>query len=217
MRSLRVNASDVPFEAVTASCGAALALGGYAAAFLVFVVLSQSVFPLSPLAANVGYVASALLTLPLPLGLGVAVLRYRLFDFDFIIRRTLIYGSLTAILAAVYIGVVTGLQSLVTALTHQTNPQPVIIVASTLLIAMLFDPVRRQVQTTIDRRFYRAKYDAARTLEAFAATLRTESDLRELSEQLMAAVQATMQPASVSLWLPASGKAPRDDRTIGSD
>lgn len=196
--------------------GAALGVGGYAAAFLVFVVLSPSVFPFSPLAADVGYVASALLTLLLPLGLGIAVLQYRLFDIDVIIRRTLIYGSLTAILAAVYFGVVIGLQSLGTALTHQSNPQPVIIVVSTLLIAMLFDPMRRQVQATIDRRFYRAKYDAARTLEAFAATLRTETDLRELSEQLMAAVQETMQPASVSLWLRESGKAPMDERTVGS-
>lgn len=151
------------------------------------------------------------------LGVGIAILRHRLYDIDVIIRRTLIYGSLTTILAAVYFGVVIGLQSLVTALTHQTNPQPVIIVASTLLIAMLFDPVHRQVQATIDRRFYRAKYNAARTLEAFATTLRTETDLSELSGRLMEVVQKTMQPASVSLWLREPGKSPTDERTVGRD
>jgi hypothetical protein len=112
---------------------------------------------------------------------------------------------------------VVGLQWLVTALTHQTNPQPVIIVATTLLIAALFTPLRRGLQTAIDSRFYRRKYDAARTLEAFASTLRTETDLRELGEQLMAVVQQTMQPASVSMWLRESGQTPRDERTIGSD
>ena len=112
---------------------------------------------------------------------------------------------------------VVGLQSLVTALTRQTNPQPVIIVASTLLIAMLANPLRRQVQAAIDRRFYRAKYDAARTLEGFAGTLRTETNLRELSEQLMAVAQETMRPVSVSLWLQESRKTPVDERLVGSD
>lgn len=154
---------------------------------------------------------------PITLGIGIAILRHRLYDIDVIIRRTLIYGSLTAILAGVYFGMVVGLQSLVTALTHQTNPQPVIIVVSTLLIAMLANPLRRQIQAAIDRRFYHTKYDAARTLEAFAATLRTETHLRELSEQLLAVVQKTMQPVSVSLWLRESGKRPVDERTVGSD
>lgn len=151
------------------------------------------------------------------LGIGIAILRHQLYGIDVIIRRTLIYGSLTAILAGVYFGMVVGLQSLVTALTHQTKPQPVIIVASTLLIAMLANPLRRQVQAAIDRRFYRAKYDAARTLEGFAGTLRTETNLRELSEQLMAVAQETMQPVSVWLWLRESGKTPVDERTVGSD
>ena len=196
--------------------GVALGAGGYIAAFLVTVVMA-AVFSLSPLASYVAYVAGTLLSLLIPLGIGIAVLRYRLFDIDVIIRRTLVYGSLSVILAAVYFGVVVGLQALVTALTHQTNPQPVIIVASTLLIAILFNPLRRQVQAAIDRRFYRAKYDAARMLQAFAATLRTETDLRELSEQLMAAVRETMQPASVSLWLRESGRTPMDQPTGGSD
>ncbi|MGO8949175.1 MAG: hypothetical protein ACLQUY_16320 [Ktedonobacterales bacterium] len=193
--------------------GAALGLGGYIAAFLVFVVLPRS----SGLAVDLGWFAGTLLTLPLPLGIGIAVLRYRLFDVDVIIQRTLVYGSLSVILAAVYFGVVVGLQSLVTAVTHQTHPQPVIIVASTLLIAALFNPLRHQIQAAIDHRFYRAKYDAARTLEAFAASLRSETDLGELSEQLMTIVQETMQPESVWLWLRESGSMPRDQRTGGSD
>jgi hypothetical protein len=151
-----------------------------------------------------GPAASLALTLAFlfpPATVIIAVLRYRLWDIDIIIRRTLIYGSLTGILAALYFGLVLGAQSVVQALTRQTNPQPVIIVASTLLIAALFNPLRHGLQATIDRRFYRRKYDAARTLAAFGQTLRTETDLSELSAQLMAVVQETMQPASVSLWL----------------
>ncbi|HEX9038168.1 MAG TPA: hypothetical protein VF808_14380 [Ktedonobacterales bacterium] len=196
--------------------GVALGAGGYLAAFLVFVVMG-TVFSLSQLVDHVGFAAGNLLSLLIPLGLGVAVLRYHLFDIDVIIRRTLVYGSLTVILAAIYLAVVFGLQSLVTALTRQTSPQPVIIVASTLLSAMLITPLRRQIQAAVDRRFYRAKYDAARTVEAFAATLRTETDLRALSEQLMVVVQATMQPATVSLWLRESGRARMDQPTGGSD
>ncbi len=111
------------------------------------------------------------------------------------------YGLLTAILAAVYFGVVLGAQSAVRAFTGQTGQQPVFIAASTLLIAALFNPLRRGLQATIDRRFYRRKYDAAKTLEAFGQTLRTETDLARLSEQLLEMVEETMQPAHVSLWL----------------
>jgi hypothetical protein len=136
-----------------------------------------------------------------PLTLTVALLRYRLFDIDILIRRTLVYGSLTAILGAVYAAGVLGAQSVVQALTGQTGQQPVFIVASTLLVAALFSPVRRRLQALVDRRFYRRKYDAARTVEAFAATLRTELDLSELSAHLVGVVQETMQPARVSLWL----------------
>jgi hypothetical protein len=132
---------------------------------------------------------------------GFAILRYRLYDIDVIIRRTLVYGTLTATLAALYFAVVLGVQAVIQALTGQTGQQPVIIVASTLLVATLFAPLRLGLQTTIDRRFYRRKYDAATTLSAFGATLRTETDLAELSAQLVAVVQETMQPAHVSLWL----------------
>jgi hypothetical protein len=148
---------------------------------------------------------------------GIAILRFHLYDIDVIIRRTLIYGTLTAILAAVYFGVVIGGQAAVGRVAPQASQSPVIIVATTLLIVVLFTPLRRSLQAGIDRRFYRSKYDAARILEAFAATLRIETDLSELSEQLMAVVQETMQPASVSLWLRKSGKTPMNERTVGSD
>ncbi len=130
-----------------------------------------------------------------------------------LINRALVYGSLTVLLAAVYFAVVVGLQSLANALTHQTTPQPVIVVASTLLIAALFNPLRQRIQATIDRRFFRRKYDAARTLEAFAAALRSESDLDALSGQVLDVVQETMQPARVSLWL----APPRQPREIALD
>jgi hypothetical protein len=131
----------------------------------------------------------------------IAVLRYHLWDIDVIIRRSLIYGTLSAILVALYFGVVVGLQLFVTALTHQANPQPVVIVVTTLLIAALFNPLRHGIQATIDRRFCQAKYDAARTLEAFAATLRSETDLAELSARLVAVVHETKRSARASLWL----------------
>jgi hypothetical protein len=136
-----------------------------------------------------------------PLTLTVAVLRYRLFDIDVLINKALVYGSLTAMLAAVYFAVVLGAQAAVQALTGQTGQQPVFIVASTLLVAALFNPLRGRLQAAIDRRFYRRKYDAARTLAAFGQTLRSQVDLAQLNAQLMAVVEETMQPAHVSLWL----------------
>jgi len=137
----------------------------------------------------------------IPLGLGIAILRYRLWDIDIIINRTLVYGSLSALLALVYFGLIIGLQSLVRLVTGTLSEQPLVIVASTLVIAALFQPLRRRIQTIIDRRFYRRKYDSARTLAAFSATLRNELDLSQLSEQLVAVIEETMQPTHVSLWL----------------
>jgi hypothetical protein len=142
--------------------------------------------------------ANALLTL-IPISFGVAILRYRLYDIDILINRTLVYLTLTAILALIYIGSIITVQSLLRGILNQNSN--VAIVVSTLAIAALFQPLRHHIQALIDRRFYRRKYDAARTLEAFSTTLRDEVDLATLREHLLAVVEETMQPVHVSLWL----------------
>ena len=134
-----------------------------------------------------------------PIAVGIAILRYRLYDIDLFINRTLVYGSLTATLVALYFGGIVVLQRLFVLLTGQRSTLAV--VASTLVIAALFNPLRRSIQSLIDRRFYRNKYDAARALEAFSVKLREETDLGALSDDLLGVVRETMQPAHVSLWL----------------
>jgi len=137
--------------------------------------------------------------LSVPIAIGVAILRYRLYEIDLIINRTLVYGALTVLLVALYFGGIVVLQRVFVTLTGQQSTLAV--VASTLLIAAMFTPLRRRIQSFIDRRFYRRKYDARKTLETFSAQLRNETDLDALSDDLVGVVRETMQPAHVSLWL----------------
>ena len=139
--------------------------------------------------------------LGVPIFTGVAIARYRLYDIDIVINRTLVYGTLTAALVAVYFGGVATLQALFRTLTDQEQQPQLAIVVSTLAIAALFDPLRRRIQSFIDRRFYRSKYNAQKTLEAFSSKLRDETDLEALSGNLEGVVRGAMQPAHVSLWL----------------
>jgi hypothetical protein len=136
-----------------------------------------------------------------PLSFGFAILRYRLWDIDAIINKALVYGSLTALLAGVYAALVVGLGSLAALTTGPVKNEPVVLVIATLATVALVQPMRRRLQATIDRRFYRRKYDAEKTLAAFSVALRNEVDLNDLRIDLLAMVQETMEPAHVSLWL----------------
>lgn len=147
-----------------------------------------------------------LLLLLIPLSIAIALLRYRLWDVDVLINKTLVYGLLTSTLVAVYAVCIVGLEALLRGLFNQTSE--IAIVISTLVIAALFQPLRKRIQAIIDRRFFRRKYDAVRTLAAFSATLRNEVNLNQLSDQLVAVVHETMQPAHISLWL----RAPEQSR-----
>jgi hypothetical protein len=146
-------------------------------------------------------VSSLVLVPSIPIATGIAILRHRLYDIDVLINRTLVYGALTAALALTYFGGVATTQTIFHALTGQEQQPQLAIVVSTLVIAALFNPLRRRIQGFIDRRFYRRKYDARKTLEAFSAKLRDDTDLDALSDDLVGVVRDTMQPAHVSLWL----------------
>jgi hypothetical protein len=148
----------------------------------------------------------------LPVAAAIAILRYRLYDIDRLINRTLVYGLLTAVLVGVYFGGVTATQTLFQTLTGQEQLPQLAVVVSTLVIAALFNPLRRGIQSLIDRSFYRRKYDAAKTLQEFSMKLRDETDLEALSDDLVGAVRETMQPAHVSLWL-RSDTVPKGEQT----
>ena len=149
----------------------------------------------------VGYLLVGIGGLGGPIAIGIAILRYRLYEIDTLINRTLVYGALTASLVLVYFGGVAASEAILRALTGQEQQPQLAIVVSTLVIAALFSPLRRRIQSFIDRRFYRRKYDAAKTLEAFSAKLREETDLDALSDDLVGVVRETMQPTHASLWL----------------
>jgi hypothetical protein len=136
-----------------------------------------------------------------PIGMGVAVLKYRLYNIDSLINRTLVYGSLSALLALIYFGGVAVAEAIFRATTGQGQQPQLATVAFTLSIAALFNPFRRRKQAVVDRRFYRSKYDTRKTLEAFSAQLREDTDLDALSDDLVGVVRETMQPAHVSLWM----------------
>jgi hypothetical protein len=137
----------------------------------------------------------------IPIAVGIAILKYHLYDIDLLINRTLVYGALTVTLALIYFGGVATVQAIFHTLTGQEKQPQLAIVVSTLVIAALFNPLRRRIQSFIDRRFYRRKYDARKTLEAFSAKVRDETNLDALSDDLIEVVRETMQPAHVSLWL----------------
>jgi hypothetical protein len=171
----------------------------YAAALVATYLLVDSIFgedfdPISPI-LNAVFFGS------LWVAMGVAILKYRLYDVDVLINRTLVYGALTALLALVYFGGVAATQAIFHALTGQKEQPLLTVVVSTLAIAALFTPLRRRIQAFIDRRLYRRKYDARKSLEAFSARLRDRTDLDALSDDLVRVVRETVQPAHVSLWL----------------
>jgi hypothetical protein len=174
----------------------------YASAiFFVGNVLKNTVFsPLGGVSWGLwaGYLLVAVGGLGGPIAIGIAILRYRLYEIDTLINRTLVYGSLTAALVALYFGGIVVLQRVFVLLTGEQSTLAV--VASTLLIAALFNPLRRRIQSFIDRRFYRRKYDARKTLEAFSAKVRDETDLEALNSELIGVVRETMQPSHISLW-----------------
>jgi hypothetical protein len=181
------------------------AVYGFSIAILAFLLLSvgdhtpsfhRTLNPFLTLVINPAYYIFMLL---IPVSISIAIFRSRLWDIDRVINRTLVYGALTVILTAVYVGLVISLQALLRGITRQDNSVAIII--STLAIAALFQPLHHRLQKIIDRRFYRSKYDATKIIEAFNATLRNEVDLNQLSKHLVAVVEETMQPTQVSLWL----------------
>ena len=174
----------------------------YAASVVVIGAILTYVVPEARDARWVGQVGLVLLAVGfvgIPIAIGIAILKYRLYDINLLINRTLVYGTLTTTLVALYFGGIVLLQRAFVALTGEQST--IAVVVSTLVIAALFNPLRRRIQSFIDRRFYRRKVDARKTLEAFSAKLRDDTDIDALSDALVGVVRETMQPAHVSLWL----------------
>jgi hypothetical protein len=188
--------------------GTALAIVSLFAVLVPFFVLGPRLAEASSFVSFLIQVFIPLVMMLIPISIGVAMLRSGLFDVDVLINRVLVYGALTVSLAVVYFGAVASLQYVFRALTGGTSQ--LAIVASTLAIAALFTPLRRRVQAAIDRRFYRRKYDAAKTLADFGARLKSETDLDELSGDLVSLVRETMQPAHAFLWLRPASEADRN-------
>jgi len=181
-------------------------------AFTSALMLTALLLNLALIAASIGIPGAILPTLgigALIVSIGVAILKYRLYEIDRVINRTLVYGLLTALLGLSYAGIVVLLQEI---LAPVTDDQSYAVVGSTLAVAALFRPARARTQGFIDRRFYRRKYDAARTLEAFTAQVRDEIDLESLTGHLLSTVQETVQPARLSLWLRSSEAEPYAER-----
>jgi hypothetical protein len=194
------------------SAAALLAVTFAATAVASFVIAVVLPGPNAPsLALKVAQDITIITFAGLPIAAGIAILRYRLYDIDLLINRTLVYGALTALLVVMYFGGVAVTQAIFHALTGQEEQPQLAIVVSTLVIAALFNPLRLRIQSFIDRRFYRSKYDAAKTLEAFSAKLRDETDLDALSEDLVGVVRETMQPTHVSLWLRPDTASKKDE------
>jgi hypothetical protein len=181
--------------------------------FLFGLAIFVAMFPLAPrvpLLNRIEAINASLTLAIIPLTVGIALLRYRLWDVDVVVRRTVSYAILSALLALIYFGSIIVLQRLLTPLTGNSTPATVL---STLLIAALFFPLRRRIQNAIDRRFFRRKYDAAKVLQGFAATARDETDLDRLTAELVRVIQETMEPESVSVWL----RPVSDERRMTSD
>ena len=206
-RYLRVSTAEQRQQTKWVVFGFAAALVGFTA------VIALSFVPAIGDVGPLGYMVFSTLVYGflalIPLSIGVAILRSRLYDIDVVINRALVYGPLTATLVGLYFGGIVVLQRGFVALTGQQSTLAV--VASTLAIAALFNPLRRQVQALVDRRFYRRKYDAAKTLAAFSTRLREETDLDSLSEEVLGVVRETMQPEHASLWLRRHSENAKED------
>jgi hypothetical protein len=176
----------------------------YAAVVLTSAILLRVLTFSVPTPASVNSIVEGLIALGLvsvAAATAIAILKYRLYEIDLIINRTLVYGSLTTLLVALYLGGVAATQTIFRTLTNQEQLPQLVVVASTLVIAALFNPLRRRIQSFIDRSFYRRKYDAAKTLEGFSMKLRDETDLEALTGDLVGVVRETMQPTHVSVWI----------------